>query len=57
MVYVIRMDPRNIVWGGVGWMQLAQDRVQWQSLRSTVMNLFVLSVLIYRGSVGILKIG
>jgi hypothetical protein len=30
-------------------MQLAQDRVRWQSLRSTVMNLFVLLVLTYRG--------
>jgi hypothetical protein len=27
----IRMDLREIGWKGVDWMQLAQDKVQWQA--------------------------
>jgi hypothetical protein len=38
----IRMDLREIVWGSVEWIQLAQDRDQWQALVDTVMNLRVL---------------
>jgi hypothetical protein len=38
----IRMDLREIVWGSVEWIQLAQDRDQWQALVNTVMNLRVL---------------
>jgi hypothetical protein len=41
----IRMDLREIGWGrGVEWIQLAQDRDQWQTLVSTVMNLQVLAL-------------
>jgi hypothetical protein len=37
----IRMDLREIEWGGVDWMHLAQDRDQRQALVNTVMNLWV----------------
>jgi hypothetical protein len=36
---VIRMDLREIGWGGVEWIQLTQDRGRWQALVNTVMNL------------------
>jgi hypothetical protein len=38
----IRMDLREIGWGSVEWIQLAQDRDQWWALVNTVMNLWVL---------------
>jgi hypothetical protein len=38
----IRMDLREIGWGSVEWIQLAQDRDRWQTLVNTVMNLLVL---------------
>jgi hypothetical protein len=31
----------EIGWGGVGWVDLAQDRDQWRALVNTVMNLSV----------------
>jgi hypothetical protein len=34
----IRMDLREIGWGGVDWIDLAQDRDQWRALVNTVMN-------------------
>jgi hypothetical protein len=37
----IRMDLREIGWGGVYWIDLAQDRDQWRSLVNTTMNLRV----------------
>jgi hypothetical protein len=37
----IKMDLREIVWGGMDWIDLAQDRDQWRALVSTVMNLRV----------------
>jgi hypothetical protein len=39
----IRMDIREIGWGSVDWIQLAQDRDRWQALVNTVMNLRVLA--------------
>jgi hypothetical protein len=38
----IRMDLRDTGWGRVEWIQVAQDRDQWQALVNTVMNLQVL---------------
>jgi len=38
----IRMDLREIDWGSVEWIQLAQDRDRWRALVNTVMNLQVL---------------
>jgi hypothetical protein len=35
----IRMDFREIGWGSVQWIHLAQDRGQWQAVVNTVMNL------------------
>jgi hypothetical protein len=37
------MDLREIGWGGVDWIQLAQDRDRWRALVNTVMNLRVLA--------------
>jgi hypothetical protein len=37
----IRMDLREIGCGGMGWIDLAQDRDQWRALVNTVMNLWV----------------
>jgi hypothetical protein len=37
----IRVDLREIGWGGVDWICLAQDRDQWRALVNTVMNLGV----------------
>jgi hypothetical protein len=39
----IRMDLREIGWGGVDWIQLSQDRDRWRALVNTVMNLRVLA--------------
>jgi hypothetical protein len=35
------MNLREIGWGGVDWIELAQDRDQWRALVTTVMNLLV----------------
>jgi hypothetical protein len=37
----IRMGLREIGWGGMDWIDLAQDRDQWRALVNTVMNLWV----------------
>jgi hypothetical protein len=37
----IKIDLREIVWDGVDWVDLAQDRDQWRALVNTVMNLRV----------------
>jgi hypothetical protein len=34
----IKMDLREIGWGGMGWIYLAQDREKWWALGNTVMN-------------------
>jgi hypothetical protein len=35
------MDGREIGWGGMDWIDLAQDQDQWQALVNMVMNLQV----------------
>jgi hypothetical protein len=35
----MKMDLRQICWGDMYWIYLAQDRVQWRALVNTVMNL------------------
>jgi hypothetical protein len=39
----IRIDLREIGWGSVDWIQLAQDRDRWWAVVNTVMNLRVLA--------------
>jgi hypothetical protein len=39
--YNIKMDLRELVIHGANWIQLAQDRVQWQAFVNVVMNLWV----------------
>jgi hypothetical protein len=36
-----KIDIREIGWGGMDWIDLAQDRNQWTALVITVMNLRV----------------
>jgi hypothetical protein len=38
----IKMDLREIMWGVMDWIDLAQDMNQWQALVNTVMNRRVL---------------
>jgi hypothetical protein len=38
----IKIDVREIRWGGMDWIHLAQDRDQWRPFMNTVMNLGVL---------------
>jgi hypothetical protein len=35
------MDLREIHWGGMDWIDLAQDRNQWRAVVNTVINLQV----------------
>jgi hypothetical protein len=37
----IKMDVREIGWGDMNWIDLAEDRDQWRALTNTVMNLGV----------------
>jgi hypothetical protein len=37
----IKMSFREIGWGSMDWIDLAQDREQWRALVNTVMNLQV----------------
>jgi hypothetical protein len=38
----IRMDLRDIGWGDMDWIDLAQDRDQWRAVVNTVIKLRVL---------------
>jgi hypothetical protein len=37
----IKMDHRDLGWGGMHWIDLVQDRGQWRALVNMVMNLRV----------------
>jgi hypothetical protein len=34
----IKMDPREMGWGGVDWIDLAYDRDEWRALLNTEMD-------------------
>jgi hypothetical protein len=38
----IKIDLREIGWGGLDWIDLAQDRDKWMDLVNTVINVRVL---------------
>jgi hypothetical protein len=40
-VYNDKMNLREIGWGGMDWIDLAQERDQWRALRNTAMNIRV----------------
>jgi hypothetical protein len=37
----VKRDLRKITWGGMDWIDLAQDRDQWKALANTIMNHWV----------------
>jgi hypothetical protein len=37
----IKMDLQEVGWGGMDWIDMAQDRVRWRAVVSAVMNLRV----------------
>jgi hypothetical protein len=41
LVEHIKMDPREIGWNWMYWIDLSLDRDQWRALVNTVMNLLV----------------
>jgi hypothetical protein len=37
----IKMDLREVEWGGMDWINVDQDRDRWRALVNAVMNLWV----------------
>jgi hypothetical protein len=37
----VKMDLREIGWGGMDWIDLAEDRVQWRGLVNMIMSFWV----------------
>jgi hypothetical protein len=38
--WIVLIELTEIGWGGMDWLDLAQDRDQWRALVTTVMNLW-----------------
>jgi hypothetical protein len=39
-IYIyIKLDFKEVKWGVMGWIELAQDRDRWQALVNAVMNI------------------
>jgi hypothetical protein len=37
----VKMDLREIGWGGMDWIDVAQDKDQWRAFVNTIMDLWV----------------
>jgi hypothetical protein len=37
----IKMDLQEVGWGGMDWIDLAQDRERWRAFQHVVMNIWV----------------
>jgi hypothetical protein len=35
------MDPQEVKWGDIDWIDLAQDKYRWRALVNAIMNLWV----------------
>jgi hypothetical protein len=43
-VDIIKIDPREIGWGGMGWIDLSQDTDQWRTLIQKNLRMLLVSV-------------